>query len=195
MANEPRPFNQETDPRYNMDPGIAVIPNSPHAKYMESIEQFPGKWGPNPGNPYVKREFPKMLYRAEEVNGKIVCYAPPPDSANFTDAQELERAEEKTRKFNGQCTFIVNSEEEMSQKMESGWRESIAEACAYLDERLRERGRQEAHREFEDRNMSPQAKAEVKAVREARGGAHVVEKPESPRRRGRPKGSKNKSKG
>lgn len=189
MADEFRPFNQETDPNYNREPGVAVIPGSNYAREMERFEQFPSKWGSSPGNPYEKREFPKMLYRAELFNGKIACMAAPPQSQDFVDPREMERAEEKARRFTEQCQLTVNDEEEMQRAMESGWRHSAKDACTYLEAREDEKGQVTVHREYEDRNMGEGAKREIAEERDARGGAHI---PEMPRRRGRPKGSKNK---
>ena len=175
------PTNQERDPRYNMEPGIAIVQGSAYAKEMEKFEQFPSKYGSNPGRPYVYRPFPKMLYRAQMYNGAMTCMAAPPNPLEFNDPREYERKEELARRFNESCTRIVHSEAEMSRAFEDNWREGPAEAVACLQKREQSRADAAAHRNYEDRNMSDTAKAEVKAEIEARGGEHVPEMPEAPR--------------
>jgi hypothetical protein len=142
----------------------------------------------------VEREFPKMLYRAEHYHGKALCMAAPPDPIEFPTGREFEHADEAARKFSEKCQREVNDEREMSRAMEDGWRESPKEAVKYLRGRERDRSTAEAHRNYEDRNMSDLAKREIAEEREARGGEHIVSMPEKRRRRGRPKGSKNKPK-
>lgn len=188
-----RPTNQEKDSLYNRQPGIVVIPGSNYANEMQKFEQFPSKYGGSPGNPYVKREFPKMLYRAEEYKGKVCCMAAPPDSHDFGDPREYERADEGARRFTEKCQKIVGNETEMSRAKEDGWREGPEEAVSYLLSRQREQGTQAAHRNHDDRNMSAPAKREAKKIAEEIGD-HVPEIPEQPKRRGRPVGSKNKPK-
>lgn len=183
----PRVRDQETDRRYNREPGIAVVPDSEFSKEMERHEQFPSRWGPNPGNPYTYRPFPKMLYRAEEVSGKIVCLAAPVNPAYFTDAQELERAETRADQLNKRCTMEVQSEDEMQKAMENGWRHSPEEACQYLEERLHQRAVDETHRAYEDKGMSEKARREVIARRDELQGAHVLDMPSgAPKRKNRP---------
>ena len=71
----------------------------------------------------------------------------------------------------------------------NSYRQEKTARFGYLEAREDEKGQVTVHREYEDRNMGEGAKREIAEERDARGGAHI---PEMPRRRGRPKGSKNK---
>ena len=193
MTETYKPMNMETDPRYNTEGGVVVVPGSNYAKEMEKFEQFPSKFGSRPGNPYAYRPFPKMLYRAEHWNGKATCMAAEPNPVEYSDPREWERHQELARRFTEKCQRIVNDEREMQAAMENGWREGPLEAVEYLLGRDKDVSTATAHRHFEDRNMSEKAKAEIKAAEEEAGGAHIPEIPAKPiRRRGRPKGSKNR---
>lgn len=179
----PRGANQETHPSFNREPGIAVIPGSPYAEYMARFESTTTGGFPA-GNPYTYRPFPKMLYRAQRWQGAPACMAAPPDPLMFTNPGEFSRAEQLAQRFNEGCQMTVKDDREMQKAMESGWRESPTEAVAYLVQRGKDESLLDAHREYEDRNMSHAAKAELQAERDARGGDPVPEMPVAPVRRG-----------
>lgn len=177
--------NQETSELFNREPGIAVIPGSPYAKYMSQFESSP-VGGFAAGNPYKYRPFPKMLYHAERVNGAPVCMGAPPDPYNpaySTNPALFERDVLAAQRFTEKCQRIVNDEREFQKAMEGGWRESPEDAVAFLIQRDKNTSKLDAHREYEDRNLSDSAKAEIMAEREARGGDPIAEMPE--KRRGR----------
>ena len=174
--------NQETHPEYNAEPGIAIVPGSNYAKHMQQFEQFPGKYGNNPGNPYTYRPFPKMLYRAEEYNGAVRCMAAPPDSYEFKDDREYDRARQSAEKFTARCQRIVQDEREMQKAMEDNWRESPDEAVKALEARRRAHSDAEAERAYADRNMSEAAKREIAAAAAETDG-HLAEVKEAPRAR------------
>lgn len=184
---EPRPRNQETDERYNREPGIAIVPGSNLQKEYAKFEQFPyDQWAfGRPGNPYTYRPFPKMLFRAELVNGKALCMMPAADPYGTADPRAYERAEEHARRFTERCQRIVKDEQEMSRAAEDGWRESPQEAVEYLERRETARADAAAERAYADRNMSEPAKREILAEQNATGGEHIPAMPE--KRRGRPK--------
>jgi hypothetical protein len=189
MSNE-RPLSQDQ----NNAPkgGIAKVPGSRALQELAKFEQFHSEWTAGtkgPGNPYVYRPYPKMLYRAEAYNGKNVCMATPPDPYTFKTAPEYARAEESAKRFTEKCQRIVQDEVEHQKAAESGWRESPQEAVEYLEARTRAVSDATAHRNYEDRNMSDAAKREIADQVEAAGGEH---QPEIKRKPGRPKGSKNK---
>jgi hypothetical protein len=177
MSSEPFAINQEKDPRYNQEPGLILEPGSAIVRETARFEQFPSRFtgGGQPGNPYVYREYPKMLYRAQHHDGKAVCMAAPPDSSLFKDGREFQLAEERARRFTESCQLIVGNPEERQRAMENGWRESPAEAVAYLAGRDRAESNATAHRLYEDRNLSEAAQREVDAVMEASGGEHQPE--------------------
>lgn len=175
--SEFQPTNQETNPADNVEPGIARVPGSNYIKEVAKFEQFhcANTVGAAPGNPYRFRPFPRMLYRAEHWNGKVACMAAPPDSMEFRDAREHERAEEGARRFTERCQRIVNDESEQSRAMEDGWRESPQEAVEHLLQRDKDRSDATAVRNFEDRNMGEPAKREIAAAVSKVGGEHIPE--------------------
>ncbi len=183
-------FDQETNKDWNREPGILIVPGSNYCKEMQKFEQFPSKFGPTPGNPYVYRPFPKMVYRAEVWQGKPVCMAAPPEPMTFPNPQDFHRSEEAANRFTERCQLIVKDESEYQAAMENGYRESPEEAVEYLQGRMRKQADGAAERNYEDRNMSERAKAEAAAeVRRAfnEEGRHAAEVPEKPKaRRGRP---------
>src|SRR5262245_54529633 len=91
---EYKPRNQDTDPLYNREPGIALVPGSNFVKEVAKFEQFhsPFTIGAQPGNPYTYRPYPKMLYKADKFNGKIVCMGAHPNPMEFMNPAEFERA-------------------------------------------------------------------------------------------------------
>ena len=180
MSETFRPFNPETHPSYNTEPGVVVVPGSNYAKEMEKHEQFPSKYGQNPGNAYKYRPFPKMLYKAHHWNGVVACMAAPPDSMAFSVQREYERAEELAKRFTEKCQLIVASEAEQSRAMESGWRGSPAEAIEYLNGRDSGVARATAERLYVDSKLSEPARREAEAAVAAVGGEHVPEIPEKP---------------
>jgi len=184
--SEARPFDAEKDASFNREPGIVIIPGSNYAKEMQKFEQFPGKYGADPGNPYTYRPYPKMLYRAQHRHGVVACMAAPPDSLEFKDGREYERAAESAQKFTDACQRIVNDESEQSRAAEDGWREFPAEAVKVLQARDETVSRATAERNYADRNLGELAKREVAEAVAAVGGEHVPTIPEK-RRPGRPR--------
>ena len=181
-------FNEETDPTWNREAGIVIIPGSNLQKENEKWEQFPGKWGSNPGNPYRYQPFPKMLYRADKFQGVVVCMAAPPDPMEYANPGEYTRKEEQARRFNESCQKVVKNEAEMATAMESGWRETPAEAVEYVKAKDAAYMERAANRAYTDRNLSEKAQAEVAKAIEAADGDPLAEVPEQPKKkRGRPR--------
>jgi len=197
MSQEFKSLNQE-DPRnteYNQKGGIIVVPGSPTAREYEKWEQFNSKWGQNPGNPYKYREFPRMLYKADRINGKPFVMFPDPVAYDYPTRDAFKAAMERKKSFDRNCQMIVKDESEMSRAVEAGWRPTVEEAIAHALKRDEAVSTATAEREYADRNASEAAQREIRAAKEAVGNEHLPEIPEKPiRRRGRPKGSKNKPK-
>lgn len=196
MSNEigPNEFNvnQHTDPNWNREPGIVIVPGSNYANEVAKFEQFHSQYtaGTQPGRPYTYRPFPKMVYRAERYNGAPACMAAAPDPLAFRDPREFDRAEAMAAKFNENCQRIVKDDREYQKAMEEGYRESLAEAIERLVAKDANTSLDTAHRNYEDRNMSEMAKREIAAIEAESGGDPVPEIPESPRRGpGRPRKS------
>lgn len=185
---------------------VLVNPSSPETIEKAKWEMFPNPEviGPlTPGNPYRKGntfgkpgcEYPKMLYRARRLpgNGKWATGMDEPKSSDFWDDPKgvaWNGAMEAALAFNASCRRIVNSPEEEAREKNSneGWRESIQEAMAFQQDRVRAEGNEAAERNYRDRNMSEAAKAEAAAFEESNFG-HQPVIPEAPlaKRRGRPR--------
>jgi hypothetical protein len=180
-----RSFNPETAAEDNREPGIVIIPGSNYAKEMAKFEQFPSKYGENPGNPYTYRPFPKMVYKAELYQGMIRCMAQVAPN-EFVNVNEQMRAEEAARQFSEKCQRVVKNDQEYQRALEMGYRESPTEAVEYLEARQRSIAEAAAERNYADRNMSDKAKDEAK-VEVARAfseeGSHAAEVPEKPIKR------------
>ena len=188
LVDQPRRFNEETDPTWNREAGIVVVPGSNLQKEYEKWEQFPSKWGNNPGNPYRYQPFPKMVYKADKFQGVVVCMAAPPDPMEYANPGEFTRKQEQAERFTKSCQLTVNNERELAAALEKGYREDPAEAVAWLKAKDASYSERAANRAYEDRNLSEKAQREVaKAIEEA-GGDPLAEVPEQPKkRRGRPR--------
>ena len=194
--NEEVPKRQESDPNWNMEPGIALVPGSRLLTELAKHEQHPSRFTvgtAGPGNPYKFRMYPKMVFRAEHIKGKAYCMAPPLERMDYRDQRQYEHMEEANRKFTERCQRIVKDEAEHRRAAEDGWCDGPQEAVEYLEARDLARSTATAERLHEDRSMSPAAQAEAAAQTEAAGGAHQPVIHAKPRRRGRAKGSKNKA--
>jgi len=138
------------------------------------------KWERKPNyNPDApENRYPRMLYMAQRRPDGVVSVGEPDDHAfsNITGAGE---------QFNRRCQLTVQSEQEESRALERGWRRSAQEALERFGSKEKLISDSAAHRAYEDRNMSEQAKAEVAAV-EAQTVEHVAEVPQK-RRPGRPR--------
>jgi hypothetical protein len=180
-----RSYNPETAAEDNREPGIVIVPGSNYAKEMAKFEQFPSKYGENPGNPYTYRPFPKMVYKAELYQGMIRCMAQVAPN-EFVNVNEQMRAEEAARQFTEKCQRVVKDQLEFQRAMEMGYRESPTEAVEYLEAKQKALADAAAERNFADRNMSDKAKAEAAAeVQRAftEEGSHAAEVPEKPIKR------------
>ena len=180
MPDEYKPLNQETDPNYNVKPGIIKTPGSKLALEMEKFEQFPSAWGTNPGNPYRYREFPKMVFKAQKINGKPFVMMPDPQRFDYRSRDEFKAAHEQKQRFDSECQRIVKDEREHSRALEDGWRDSPDDAIAFVNDRDDQISRATAEREYADRNVSEAAAAEIKAAKDAVGNEHLPEIPEQP---------------
>jgi hypothetical protein len=165
------------DPEYNREGGIVVTPGSAHQVYMARFEQLPhSKWAfGNPGNPYVFRRWPAMMYHAERYLGQIKCMEGEPQRYEFQHDQNYLQAVEGAKHFTAKCIRIVNSQEEWARAMEEGWRDGPAEAIQACKDREDGVSQVIAHTNYEDRNMSEAAKAEKSAVEAENGNVPVAE--------------------
>jgi hypothetical protein len=157
-------------------------------KELAKWEQFPTKFvaeGLQPGNPYHKREYPKMLYKAHRTRtGKWAVADSAPAQFGFVDMNEWDRACQAAVAFTASCQKEVNSPEEQKALEAEGWRETQAGAMEYVEALDKAIGQAAAEANFRDRSMSEKALAE-KAAFEAENFGHQPEIPEAPKRRGR----------
>lgn len=166
---------QARDPRFNMEPALIEVPGTPYAREMAKFER-----------PYRYQPYPRMLYKAERRDGQIMCGAPEPKPWEFQAERAYLSAVESARRFTETCQAVVNSDSERSRFMEMGWRESPEEAIAFVDSREKAESQEIAHRNYDDRNLSENAKAEISAA-ESEAGVPLAEIPEKRRGPGRPR--------
>lgn len=151
------------------------------AKHEQLERDVDWRSGLKPGNPYVFRMYPKMLYRAQQMrNGKWSVSEGEPSKYAFVDPNQWERAREEVLAFNKSCQFIVNSEMEHIRMRENGegWRDSMGEAMehrAALNDAISDAA---ATSNWEERLMSDKAKAERETFNAENFGHH----PEMPER-------------
>jgi hypothetical protein len=151
---------------------VVISPDSELGKEL-------GKWN----KPYVFRQFPQMLYMARKRPDGIVSVVEV-DDALFTSPNGTAHPG-AAEAFCGTCQRTVNNDAELAKALELGWRSSPAEALERFEAKEQSIGNAAAYRAYEDRNMSPGAKAEAKVVEDSTPD-HVPEVPEQ-RRRGRPR--------
>lgn len=133
-------------------------PDSPMGRELLKWEQFPGPYGQVPGNPYVYREFPKMVYKAERgSDGRVTTHRP----GNYRLAQD------------------ANDEAKL---LAEGFVATQEEAMDRYNRDQREKAKLEAEIHYETRRMSEPAQREVRAAIEA-DAEHVPMIPETPVRK------------
>lgn len=132
---------------------------SEYAKEMRKWNSNYSEFG-TPGRPYAFQEFPKRLYKADRVDGKIVIV----DQANARDEQD-----------------VLNL---LSRGFVEG---GPAKAFEAIERQQTAHGELAAEREYEIRHgkLSEQAVAEVRAVEAEAGSVHVPEIPRTPVKRHR----------
>lgn len=166
------------------------IPKAPRfspqeARELAKFEQFPSEItalaGKPPGNPWVFRPYPRMLYQAQRhpVNGKWVLFIDMPKRYDYPTENQWDMACEQARQFAAACQKIVHSEREHQAARDDGWRDSAKEALEFREQELIKRGDEAAERNYRDRNMSEKALAEVEKAESAHFG-HLPEIPETP---------------
>lgn len=132
-------------------------------------------------NPY-----PKMLYMAFKRRDGVVSIADPDDPAFAQKCQKIVgKSFVKDRQEDGFETAFSKAAREEEQAIRQGWfsepQEAIDFAMTVVERAVSEMA---AHREFEDRNLSGNAKAQAQAYIDS-VPEQVAEIPRSPVRRGR----------
>ena len=141
--------------------GIVIVPGSAHARAMQKHEQWPSRYGDNPGNPYVFRPYPTMMYKAQKWDGKWRIDAQAGPSYMYKTEREHEMALLEAERFCTSCQRIVKTEREHTMAMEDGYRDSPQEAVEHMEGFDRDISNAAAERHAQDATMSPAAQAEA----------------------------------
>jgi len=110
--------------------------------------------------------YPKMLYRAGEMNGKRLCMAPPPSPFGWRDQAEYQAAINQAESFTASCQRIVRDESEHRMAKGQGWCESPGEAMEQAEREARALGDAAAEANYAARRMSDKAQRELDEVNE-----------------------------
>jgi len=165
--------------------GIVVNPHSSYGKELRKWEQHRTDLVPHgttPGNPYVYRPYPKMLYKAQRLpNGQMRCLAALPDPYQYEHPGEYQHAVLWMESFNKSCTRIVDDEAQERAATRDGWRDSPATAMHLEEQVQRDIGNAAAEARAVAKTMSTRAQVEL-AKAEALSHQHVTDVT----RRGRP---------
>ena len=150
--------------------GVVINPHSPMGKELRKWEQHVGTqftpFGTTPGNPYVFRPYPKMLYKAQKQThtGKVFCMMPPPDITEFDNTALYERACLQVDSFNKRCYIIVHDDEGERRATNDGWRETPSAAMEMHEALEQAISTAAAEANFAVQHMSQRAKDELKVA-------------------------------
>ena len=141
-----------------------------------------------PGNPYVFRPYPKMLYmaRTHPRSGKPSVGDVMPHPLNYKpgDLLSLERDTNFVESFNRSCQKIVKNEDEHLIAKGQGWCELQTDALEQAERRYEAIAEEAAREHFRVSKMSPEAQTEFQKA-DRMTSDHVLDvKPK--RKRGRP---------
>lgn len=130
-----------------------------------------------PGNPYVFRMYPMMLYKAHECrlsNNKMLSAIEEPRRVLFTSGPAGDdawmQAREEAQSFNSKCQRIVNDADEEARARSEGWAVGHEEAMKVHLAVEREVALVAGQRNIADAGMSERALAERDAFEAANFG-------------------------
>lgn len=166
LQNKSRPSGLPADE--SAPGGVVVNPHSPLGKELARWEQHHthliGR-GQTPGNAYVYRPYPRMLFKAvKKQNGRVVCMEGEPPVHLFKEHAEYQRAYSEWQVLDQQCSKVVNSEEEERLAKGQGWCTSQQEAITRFEQEEQALSRAAAEANFAAAKMSTKAQAEKKAL-------------------------------
>lgn len=139
----------------------------------------------SPGNPYVYRPYPRMLYRAEKrSDGRHVCIEQAPHPYSFERMDQYAQAQLAMEAWNRSHTRTVQSEDEERRAKNEGWRNSPDEALSTLEAREQAIGLAAAEAAAKAQRMSELARREFAEAEQATH-EHVTDV-QPARKRGRP---------
>jgi hypothetical protein len=155
--------------------GIVINPASELGKELRKWEQHPGPYGRNPGNPYVFRPYPRMLYKAQpQPNGQYACLMAAPHPYGYERAEQFNQAILAMESFNRSCTRIVKDEAEEAVAIGQGWATDPAKAIAVHEAAQQAIGNAAAEAAYQAQRMTEQARAELRAA-DASTSQHVTD--------------------
>ena len=158
--------------------GLVINPHSALGKELRKWEQHRTELvprGTNPGNPYVYREYPKMLYRAQRLpNGQSGCLAQHPNPYTFERADQFERAVLMVESFNRSCTRVVSDESQERIAIGQGWALDPKAAMAVYEQEQQAIGNAAAEAAYAAQGMTSKARAELTAA-DASTHQHVTD--------------------
>jgi hypothetical protein len=178
----PHPLDEEVE-----QGGIVWNPASSYVKEMRKWEQFHSEWTvkSKPGNPYVYRAYPKMLYKAQrQPNGQYACMPPAPHPYAYEKPEQLQQAIVAWESFSRTCWRTVNDESQERLAKGQGWAEDPTAAMELHEKEQQAIGNAAAEAAYAARSMSEKARAELTSV-EAATHQHVTDV--TGPKRGRPK--------
>lgn len=159
-------------------PSVIINPHSALGKELRKWEQHKTDLvptGTKPGNPYVYRPYPKMLYKAQKTRGgQWRCMEAQPHPYDYERQEVFERAMFTYEAFNQSCQKTVGDESEHQIAKGQGWAESPQAALELCEKQQMEIGNASAEVLAAARGMSEQARAELKAG-ENTTAQHVVD--------------------
>jgi hypothetical protein len=136
--------------------GLIITPESQMGTELRKWEQHPTKLAIDengdmtPGNPYVFRPYPRDLYRAIKLNGRITVF--------FYDAQDGET------KVHPHCIKVVDSEDKERMARNDGWCDDPQKAYDAFERMEQERGNEAARVEAAAAGMTANARRELAAA-------------------------------
>ena len=131
--------------------------------------------GTQPGNPYVYRPYPKMLYKAQKnPMGTVLCMMDAPHPYAFDKPEQFERAMLLFEVFNKSCQKIVDDDAAEAGAKGQGWCDSIQAAIEHFERQEQAVGNAAAEVLHAAQGMSAKAKRELATV-ERQTSEHVVD--------------------
>lgn len=162
------------------------IVHNDESEYAKELARWntPKRHGGHAPDGYER--YPLMLYKAfRDENGQAKCMEPPPLMHLYLSMPEYLRAEAIAQAFTAKCQLTVRDDAGYERARADGWRDTSADALAYLEAQQREIADAAAEEQFRVRRMSDKAQHEHAAANAATD-SHVVEVPIPRKKPGRP---------
>ena len=168
--------------------GLVINPHSALGKELRKWEQHKTDIVPNgtqPGNPYVYRPYPRMLYKAQlQPNGQWACMMAMPVTWQFDRPEQYAQAMLLKETFDKTCIRIVTDESQERIAIGQGWCADPVLAMAQHEREEQAVGDAAAEVAHRVKRMSEGAQREIAAADDSTH-EHVVDV--IPKRRGRKK--------